>query len=67
MLTRVISSDGNWLAQGLRLGRLSRVLGRSLTRVGVGSLVMAGKKIWVLVLSAHDGVRRRGDKEVSSW
>jgi hypothetical protein len=66
VLIRVISSDGDGLAQGLRLGGLSRVLGRSIILVAVGSLIMAGMITWVLILAAHDGVRRRGDKEVSS-
>jgi hypothetical protein len=63
LVTIVISSDGNGLA---RLDELSRLLGGSLTRVGVGGLIMTGKITWVLILAAHDGVWRRGDREVSS-
>ena len=66
MLTRmvaiVISRDGQRLA---RLDVLYRLTRRS-TRVGVGGRIITGKIIWVLILAAHDGVRRRGDREVSS-
>ena len=73
MLTRmvaiVISRDGQRLARLDVLYRLC-VLGGSLTRtsirVGVGGRIITGKIIWVLILAAHDGVRRRRDREVSS-
>ena len=69
MVAIVISGDGQGLAWLDVLYRL-RVLGGSLTRtgtrVGVGGCITTGKIIWVLILAAHDGVRRRGDREVSS-
>jgi hypothetical protein len=69
VVTIVISSDGNGLAQGLAgLDVLSRLLGGRLSRVGVGWLIITAKVIWVLilVLATHDGLWRRGDREVPS-
>jgi hypothetical protein len=69
VVTIVISSDGNGLAQGLAwLDVLSRLLDGRLSRVGVGRLIMTAKIIWVLVLvlATHDGQWRRGDREFPS-
>jgi hypothetical protein len=54
VLTRVVIIGISRVGRGL--GVLSRLLGR--IRVGVGGLVLTGMIIWVLVLAAHDGVRR---------